>query len=66
MSKLGEQITVVVMAIIGVSVLAVILSRNSNTSNVIGAASQGFASALRTALSPITGGGSLNSFGGLG
>ncbi len=41
MSKLGEQITIVVMAIIGVSALAVILSQKSNTTNVIGAAAQG-------------------------
>jgi hypothetical protein len=67
MGKLGEQIAVIALAIIGVATLAVILSKNSNTTNVITASAQGFSRALATALSPITGGtgsGSLSGFGG--
>ena len=56
MGKLGEQIAVIALAIIGVATLAVILSKNSNTTNVIAASAQGFSRALSTALSPITGG----------
>ncbi|HEY6019402.1 MAG TPA: hypothetical protein VIY48_05685 [Candidatus Paceibacterota bacterium] len=59
MSKIGEQVTVVALAIVGVAVLAVILSKNSNTTGVIGAAGSGFSQALAAALSPVTGGGLL-------
>lgn len=68
MGKIGEQVSVVLIAIIGVATLAVVLSRNSNTTDVVGATSQGFSRMLATALSPITGGGvgfnSMSSFGG--
>lgn len=63
MSKIGEQITVILIAIVGVATLAVIVSKQSNTSSVIQAATGGFSQALQAALSPITGG--TNSFGGL-
>ena len=56
MGKMGEQITVVLIAIVGVATLAVILSNNSNTTNVLAAAGQGFSKALAAALSPVTGG----------
>lgn len=64
MGKIGEQISIVVIAIIGVATLAVILSKNSNTTSVIGAAAQGFSQSLAAALSPITGGGGISAFGG--
>lgn len=59
MSKIGEQITVVALAIVGVAVLAVLLSKNANTTGVISAASGGFNSSLAAALSPVTGGNQL-------
>ena len=43
------------LAIIGVATLAVIVSKNSNTTNVIGATASAFSQSLATALSPITG-----------
>lgn len=55
MGKIGEQVTVVLLAIVGVAVLAVILSKNSNTTGVVSATGSGFAQALSAALSPITG-----------
>lgn len=55
MSNVTEQIVTIFVAIIGVAILAVIVSRNSNTANVIKAASSGFNDALATALSPVTG-----------
>ena len=66
MGKLGEQIAVIVLAIIGVATLAVILSKNSNTTNVIAASAQGFSRALATALSPITGGAGFGGTSGFG
>lgn len=43
------------LAIIGVATLAVIVSKNSNTTGVIGATGSAFSQSLATALSPITG-----------
>lgn len=54
------------LAIVGVATLAVVVSRNSNTSGVIQATGNAFQGGLATALSPITGtGGSGSSIGGL-
>lgn len=50
-----STITAIVIGIVGVALLAVLLSQNANTTNVIGVAGQGFSSLLQTALSPITG-----------
>jgi hypothetical protein len=47
----------ILMAIVGVAIIAVLVSKNANTTGVIGAGAQGFSSALGTALSPVTGGG---------
>lgn len=64
MGKIGEQLSVIAIAIVGVAILAVILSKQSNTSSVVAAASQGFSQALGAALSPVTGQSSaLGSFG---
>lgn len=55
MSNIGEQITAILVAIIGVAILAVILSPRSQTANVITSASEGFSQMLGVAVSPITG-----------
>lgn len=59
MSKLGEQITVILLAIVGVAIVAVIVSNNSNTANVIGAIGGAFNRGLGAALSPVVSPGSL-------
>lgn len=48
-------IVTVMTAIIGVAILAVIVSKNSNTSGVISSAGSAFAGALSAATAPITG-----------
>lgn len=53
MGKIGEQVTVILLAIVGVAILAVILSRNSDTSGVIQSVGEGFSKMLGSALSPI-------------
>lgn len=58
MGHVGEQITAILTAIVGVAIVAVIVSRQSNTANVISSAAAGFSTALGVAVSPITGGGS--------
>lgn len=48
----------VIIAIIGVAIVAVIVSKQSNTASVIGAGGNALASVLKAAVSPVTGGGS--------
>lgn len=54
--KLFQSITSIVVAIIGVAILSVLVSKNANTAGVISAASKGLATDLQAAVSPITGG----------
>lgn len=49
------SIVTVLMAIVGVAIVAILVSQNANTTGVIGAGASGFSSDLATALSPITG-----------
>lgn len=56
-SQLIGGLITVATAIIGVAILAVLVSRNAQTSNVIGAAGKSFASVIGAAVSPVTGGG---------
>lgn len=53
--QLITSVVTVLTAIIGVAIIAVLVSKQANTVGVIGAGAQGFSSALGTALSPITG-----------
>jgi hypothetical protein len=59
--QLVTSVVTVIMAIIGVAILAVLVSKQSQTGNVIKAASAGFGQDLGIALSPVSGGGG---FGG--
>lgn len=49
-------LSAVALAIVGVAVLAIIVSNNANTTGVIGATGTAFSNALGVALSPVTGG----------
>lgn len=63
MDQLINSGTTIVLAIIGIAILAVIVSRNANTSSVISAASGGLAQDIGAATAPVTGSGGLgNSF----
>lgn len=55
MNAITEMLLTVSMGIIGVAILAVIVSRNSNTAGVIQASASGFGNALDVAISPVTG-----------
>ena len=57
--QLVTSIVTVITAIIGVAILAVLVSKNSNTTGVINAGASGFATDLRAALSPVSGGSGL-------
>ncbi len=56
MNSILNGVVVVITAIIGVAILAVILSPKSQTAEVLKAGSGAFSGALGTALSPIVGG----------
>ncbi len=55
MSELTTAIVSILTAVIGVAMLATLVSRNANTVGVIQAGSSGFSNILGTALSPVTG-----------
>jgi hypothetical protein len=50
-----NSVVAVLTAIIGVAVIAVIVSQKSNTASVIGAFATGFAKDLQAATAPVTG-----------
>lgn len=55
--QLITSITAILTAIVGVAIIAVLVSRNANTSGVISAGGSAFAQDLGVAISPITGSG---------
>lgn len=57
MSQLTEAVLSIALAIIGLATLSVILSPKANTVGVTKAATQGFATDIGAAISPVTGGG---------
>lgn len=61
-SQAIESVTTIALAIVGVALLAVFVSRNAATSQVIGTAGGAFSQALTAAEAPVTGGG-LGGFG---
>jgi hypothetical protein len=61
--SLITAVVTVLMAIVGVAIIAVLVSKNANTTGVISAGASGFSQSLGTALSPVTGGGSFTGGG---
>lgn len=55
MNQLTETAATIGLAIIGVAILAVLVSRNSNTVGVVGALGNSFSRMLGTAISPVSG-----------
>lgn len=64
MNELWSGVVTILTAIVGVAILAVIVSKNSNTSGVISAGGSAFAQDIGAAVSPVTGG--TNGLGGFG
>lgn len=57
----------IALAIIGLAIVAVLVSRNAQTGQVIGSAGRAFTSAIGAAVAPVTGAGfGGGSFGGYG
>jgi hypothetical protein len=55
MNGIMERLTTIAVAIIGVAMLAALVSKNANTSGVIKAAGDAFSGSLGVALGPVTG-----------
>lgn len=68
MDQFWTSVVTILTAIVGLAIIAVLVSQRATTANVIRAASGGFAEDLAAAVSPITGGSSpfSTNFGGQG
>jgi PRD1 phage membrane DNA delivery len=55
MNNMFEPVVTIAAGIIGVAIIAVLVSKNAQTSNVLGAAGSAFANALSAATGPVTG-----------
>lgn len=55
MDQIWQGVVTIAVAIIGVAILAVLVSKNANTSNVVQAGGNAFATMLNAATSPVTG-----------
>lgn len=65
-SEVISGVVTIATAIVGIAIIAVLVSKNANTGGVISAATSGFSQDISAAVSPITGGGGLSSFTGGG
>ena len=63
MNEMWSGAVSIALAIVGIAILAVLVSRQSNTAQVVQAAAGGFAADIEAAVSPVTGGG--NALGGM-
>lgn len=65
MNNIWSGIVTIAVAIIGVAIIATLVSKNANTANVIKSAGGAFSQALNAATGPVSGGGFSfnNSFG---
>lgn len=60
MNDIGTSIVTVLLAIIGVAIIAVLVSGSAQTSKVLSAGGSAFSGILGSALSPVTGSGTFN------
>jgi len=55
MNSFMESASTIALAVIGLAIVAVIISKKSNTANVIQSAASGLANNIGVAISPVTG-----------
>jgi PRD1 phage membrane DNA delivery len=60
-NQLVNSVVTVLTAIVGLAIIAVLVSNNANTSGVITAGSKGFAADIAAAVAPVTSGSSFGS-----
>lgn len=56
-SAIGNALVSIIMAVIGVAIIATLVSRQAETANVLTAGGTAISKVLGSALSPVTGGG---------
>jgi hypothetical protein len=61
--KAITSVVVVLTAIVGVAIVAVVVSKQADTANVLGAGGKAFSSILSAAVAPVSGGSQLGNFG---
>lgn len=68
MSSTFEPVVTIAVAIVGVAILAVLVSQRSNTAGVLAAAGSAFSNSLSAATAPVTGASAapINNIGGSG
>ena len=64
MNDVVSGVITVLTAIVGVAILAVLVSKNANTAGVIGAGGKAFAQSIGAAVAPVTGGSGMFTGGG--
>lgn len=62
LNKAFGEIMVILSSVVGLALVAVLVSRQANTSGVLGAGGQAFSNIIGAAVSPVTG----NAFGSAG
>lgn len=55
MNQFTEGLVTIALAVVGLAVLSVLVSRNANTTGVIQASASGFGNVLGVAMSPVSG-----------
>lgn len=67
MNTTVNALVTIATGVLGVAILALLVSKNANTSGVIKSAGDAFGGSLRVALSPVVGGGGnvIGNYGGI-
>jgi hypothetical protein len=58
-------VVTIATAVVGIAIIAVLVSKNASTGNVIQSATSGFATDISAAVSPVSGGGFTGGGGGI-
>ncbi len=61
MNNFSGSIVTIAIAVIGVAIVAVLVSNNAQTGNIITKSTTGFSNVLKAAISPVVGGGGASS-----
>ena len=55
MNQITEQVSAILLAVVGVAIISVLVSKNANTSGVLSAGGSAFAQILGAATAPVSG-----------
>lgn len=63
MNQITEQVSAILLAVVGVAIISVLVSRNAQTPQVLQAGGNAFAKILGAATAPVSGGGVNGGYG---